>query len=185
MNPPQPLPYFAWTEDGSSSVQWLDPVFAAIARAERLRLNTLSPRRVIVVPGSGREDVKCKDGERDSTPANEFVWKVWSRGWAKELHVVLDNLSAHKTKDVDPSLAEHPTWKFPFHTDVFDHGSIRSSSGSLRSNAMSFATWRFTSVADLGKNFRYIRLYSKSAKPFLIYGSSRRIRPNKIAGTAY
>src|ERR1700680_4376573 len=28
--------------------------------------------------------------------------------WAKEIHVVLDNLSAHKTKDVERFLAEHP-----------------------------------------------------------------------------
>jgi hypothetical protein len=35
-------------------------------------------------------------------------------GWAKELHVVLDNLSAHKTKDVDRFLAEHPHVHFHF-----------------------------------------------------------------------
>ena len=46
----------------------------------------------------------------------------------------------------------------------------------------------FTSVADLGNKLRkYIRAYSKSAKPFrwTYTDPSRRIIPNKITGTAY
>ena len=46
----------------------------------------------------------------------------------------------------------------------------------------------FTSVADLGKKLRkYIPAYSKSARPFrwTYTDPSRRIRPNKIAGTSY
>ena len=46
----------------------------------------------------------------------------------------------------------------------------------------------FTSVADLGNKLRkYIRAYSKSARPFrwTYTDSKRRIAPNKIAGTAY
>jgi hypothetical protein len=46
----------------------------------------------------------------------------------------------------------------------------------------------FTSVADLGNKLRkYIRAYSKSAKPFrwTYTDPTRRIRSNKIAGTAY
>lgn len=35
-------------------------------------------------------------------------------GWAEEIHVVLDNLSAHKTKDVERFLAEHPQVRFHF-----------------------------------------------------------------------
>ena len=33
-------------------------------------------------------------------------------GWAQEIHVVLDNLSAHKTKEVQCFLAEHPQVRF-------------------------------------------------------------------------
>jgi hypothetical protein len=46
----------------------------------------------------------------------------------------------------------------------------------------------FTSVADLGRKLRkYIRAYSKSARPFRWTYSdpTRRIRSNKITGTAY
>ena len=34
--------------------------------------------------------------------------------WAKEIHIVLDNLSAHKTKAVQQFLAEHPKVRFHF-----------------------------------------------------------------------
>jgi len=46
----------------------------------------------------------------------------------------------------------------------------------------------FTSVADLGNKLRkYIRAYSKSAQPFrwTYTDPTRRITPNRIAGTAY
>lgn len=46
----------------------------------------------------------------------------------------------------------------------------------------------FTSVADLGNKLRkYIGAYSKSARPFrwTYTDPTRRIRHNKIAGTAY
>lgn len=34
--------------------------------------------------------------------------------WAKEIHIVLDNLAAHKTKAVDQFLAQHPKVRFHF-----------------------------------------------------------------------
>src|SRR3954466_15024339 len=34
--------------------------------------------------------------------------------WAKEIHIVLDNLSAHKTQDVERFLADHPHVRFHF-----------------------------------------------------------------------
>ncbi|MGD1095499.1 MAG: IS630 family transposase [Bryobacteraceae bacterium] len=83
--------------------------------------------------------------------------------WAQEIHVVLDNLSAHKTKDVQRFLAEQ------IQRDVI-------------------ARSVFNSVADLGNKLRkYIRAYCKSAKPFrwTYTDPTRRFRPNKITGTAY
>jgi DDE superfamily endonuclease len=38
--------------------------------------------------------------------------------WATEIHVVLDNLSAHKTKDVAQFLAEHPQVAISLHADL-------------------------------------------------------------------
>src|SRR4051794_39373354 len=39
--------------------------------------------------------------------------------WAKEIHIVLDNLSAHKTKAVQDFLTEHPKVKIPLHPNLF------------------------------------------------------------------
>jgi len=44
-----------------------------------------------------------------------FLSELVSRArWAKEIHIVLDNLSAHKTKAVEEFLADHPKVRFHF-----------------------------------------------------------------------
>ena len=44
-----------------------------------------------------------------------FLSEVLKRTrWAKRIHIVLDNLSAHKTKAVEQFLAEHPKVRFHF-----------------------------------------------------------------------
>jgi hypothetical protein len=75
----------------------------------------------------------------------------WSTGRAQDIHVVLDNLSAHKTKEVQRFLAEHPQVRFPSLQPI-RRGSIKLTSGSPRSNAIRRSV--FTSVADLEKNLR-------------------------------
>src|SRR5580704_8814402 len=107
--------------------------------------------------------------------------------WATEIHVVLDNLSAHKTKDVDQFLAAHPHVRFHF-TPTYSSWLNQVELWFAKIQRDVIRRGVFTSVADLGKKLRrYIRLYSKSAKPFCwtYTDPTRRIRPNKIAGTAY
>jgi transposase len=55
--------------------------------------------------------------------------------WAKEIHIVLDNLSAHKTKAVEEFLVQHPKLRFHF-TPTYSSWLIRWSCGSPRSSAM-------------------------------------------------
>ena len=108
-------------------------------------------------------------------------------GWAKEIHVVLDNLSAHKTKDVEHFLAEHPQVRFHF-TPTYSSWLNQVELWFAKIQRDVIRRGVFTSVADLGRKLRrYIRIYSQSAKPFCwtYTDPSRRIRPNKIAGTAY
>ena len=108
-------------------------------------------------------------------------------GWAKEIHVVLDNLSAHKTKDVERFLAEHPQVRFHF-TPTYSSWLNQVELWFAKIQRDVIARGIFTSVADLGNKLRkYIRAYSQSARPFrwTYTDPSRRIRPNKIAGTAY
>jgi len=107
--------------------------------------------------------------------------------WAKEIHVVLDNLSAHKTKDVEQFLAAHPQMRFHF-TPTYSSWLNQVELWFAKIQRDVIRRGVFTSVADLGNKLRkYIRAYSKSAKPFRWTYSdpTRRIRANRIAGTAY
>jgi len=107
--------------------------------------------------------------------------------WATEIHVVLDNLSAHKTKEVTQFLAEHPHVRFHF-TPTYSSWLNQVELWFAKIQRDVIRRGVFTSVADLGNKLRkYIRAYSKSAKPFRWTYSdpTRRIRANKIAGTAY
>ena len=86
--------------------------------------------------------------------------------WAKEIHVVLDNLSAHKTKDVERFLAEHPHVQFHF-TPTYSSWLNQVELWFAKIQRDVITRGVFTSVADLGNKLRkYIRAYSKSAKPF-------------------
>src|ERR1700726_3297994 len=104
--------------------------------------------------------------------------------WASEIHVVLDNLSAHKTKEVERFLAEHPQVRFHF-TPTYSSWLNQVELWFAKIQRDVIARGVFTSVADLGNKLRkYIRAYSKSARPFrwTYTDPSRRIIPNKIAG---
>ena len=107
--------------------------------------------------------------------------------WAREIHVVLDNLSAHKTKDVERFLEEHPQVKFHF-TPTYSSwlNQVELWFGKIQRDVI--ARGVFTSVADLGNKIRkYIRAYAKSARPFrwTYTDPTRRIRTNKIARTVH
>src|ERR1700733_14202733 len=106
---------------------------------------------------------------------------------AREIHVVLDNLSAHKTKDVEQFLAAHPQVRFHF-TPTYSSWLNQVELWFAKIQRDVIRRGVFTSVADLGNKLRkYIRAYSKSAKPFRWTYSdpTRRIRADKIAGTAH
>jgi transposase len=87
-------------------------------------------------------------------------------GWAKEIHIVLDNLSAHKTRDAENFLVPHQV-RFHF---IPTHSSwlnqVELWLAKFQRNALRCGT--FISVADLGNKLRkYIRAYSRFARPFL------------------
>ena len=106
---------------------------------------------------------------------------------AKEIHLVLDNLSAHKTNDVERFLAEHPQVRFHF-TPTYSSWLNQVELWFAKIQRDVITRGIFTSVADLGNKLRkYIRAYSKSATPFrwTYTDPTRRIRLNKITGTAY
>ena len=103
--------------------------------------------------------------------------------WAREIHIVLDNLSAHKTKAVEEFLRDHPKVRFHF-TPTYSSwlNQVEIWFGKIQRDVISRGV--FSSVADLARKLRkYIRAYAKSAKPFrwTYTDPTRRIAPT--AGT--
>jgi len=107
--------------------------------------------------------------------------------WAKEIHIALDNLSAHKTKAVEEFLAQHPKVRFQFtptYSSWLDHVELWFA--KIQRDVTSREI--FTSVADLAPKLRkYIEAYAKLAKSFrwTYTDPQKRIRINEITGTAY
>ena len=193
MNPPQHAAVFCVDEKTAiQALDRLDPVLPlSPGRAERhgfeyYRHGTLSLYAALDVKTGQVQGMTA--GRHTSKEFIAFLEGLVARtGWAKEIHVVLDNLSAHKTKDVERFLAEHPHVRFHF-TPTYSSWLNQVELWFAKIQRDVIRRGVFTSVADLGRKLRqYIRAYSKSAKPFCwtYTDPTRRIRPNKIAGTAY
>ena len=193
MNPPQHAAVFCVDEKTAiQALDRLDPVLPlSPGRAERhgfeyYRHGTLSLYAALdVKTGQVHGMTAARHTSQDFIVFLEGL--VARTPWAKEIHVVLDNLSAHKTKDVEQFLAEHPQLRFHF-TPTYSSWLNQVELWFTKIQRDVIRRGVFTSVADLGTKLRkYIRAYSKSAKPFrwTYTDTARRIRPNKIAGTAY
>jgi len=193
MNPPQHAAVFCVDEKTAiQALDRLDPVLPlSPGRAERhgfeyYRHGTLSLYAALDVKTGQVHGMTA--GRHTSREFIGFLEGLVARTeWAAEIHVVLDNLSAHKTKDVEHFLAEHPQVRFHF-TPTYSSWLNQVELWFARIQRDVIRRGVFTSVADLGRKLRnYIRAYSKSAKPFRWTYShpTRRIRPNKITGTAH
>jgi len=96
----------------------------------------------------------------------------------QEVHIILDNLSAHKTAKVQAFLAEHPNVQLHF-TPTYSSWLNQVEIWFARIEREVIARGVFTSVQDLARKLmRYIRAYSKTARPFKWKYSdvSRRVR---------
>jgi transposase len=97
---------------------------------------------------------------------------------SEEIHIVLDNLSAHKTKSVAEFLDQNPQVRFHF-TPTYSSwlNQVEIWFAKIQRDVIDRGV--FTSVADLSRKLmKYIRLNCKSAKPFrwAYTDLSRRIR---------
>jgi transposase len=84
----------------------------------------------------------------------------------KEIHIVLDNLSAHKTETVREFLEQNPRVRFHF-TPTYSSwlNQVEIWFGRIQRDVI--ARGVFTSVADLSRKLmKYIRAYAEHAKPF-------------------
>ncbi len=118
MNPPQHAAVFCVDEKTAiQALDRLDPVLSP-GRAERhgfeyYRHGTLSLYAALDVKTGQVHGMTA--GRHTSQEFIAFLEGLVARTkWAREIHVGLDNLSAHKTKDVERFLAEHPQVRFHF-----------------------------------------------------------------------
>ena len=97
----------------------------------------------------------------------------------QEIHIVADNLSAHKTQKVRAFLESHPSVKLHF-TPTYSSWLNQIEIWFARVEREVIARGVFTSVKDLSRKLmRYIQAYSKNARPFRWKYSdvTKRIKP--------
>ncbi len=83
----------------------------------------------------------------------------------RAIHVIADNLSAHKTRLVDAFLAMHPKVRLHF-TPTYSSWLNQVENWFAKIQRQVIARGVFTSLADLrSKLMRYIRHYNKTATP--------------------
>ena len=100
----------------------------------------------------------------------------------KEIHVIADNLSAHKTKQVDAFLCAHPNVHMHF-TPTYSSWLNQVELWFAKIERDVIARGVFTSVPDLKRKLmRYIRQYNKQPKPvkWKYFDPTRRITPDSI-----
>jgi transposase len=100
----------------------------------------------------------------------------------KAIHVIADNLSAHKTARVDEFLATHPRVHLHF-TPTYSSWLNQVELWFAKIERDVIARGVFTSVTDLKRKLmRYIRQYNTNAKPvkWKYFDPSRRITPDSI-----
>jgi transposase len=193
LNPPQHAAVFCVDEKTAiQALDRLDPVLPlSPGRAERhsfeyYRHGTLSLYAALDVKTGNVEGKTAK--RHTSAEFLGFVRQLVNKArWAKQIHIVLDNLSAHKTKAVEEFLERNPKVRFHFTSTYWSWlNQVELWFAKIQRDVI--ARGVFTSLADLARKLRkYIRAYAKSAKPFrwTYTDPRRRIRTYEITGTAH
>src|SRR5712691_5342618 len=193
LNPPQHAAVFCVDEKTAiQALDRLDPVLPlSPGRAERhgfeyYRHGTLSLYAALDVKTGKVEGKTAK--RHTSAEFLGFLRKLMNQArWAQQIHIVLDNLSAHKTKAVEEFLEQNPKVRFHF-TPTYSSWLNQVELCFAKIQRDVIARGVFISAADLARQLgKYIRAYAKSARPFRWTYSDprRRIRTYEITGTAY
>jgi transposase len=172
LHPPQHAAVFCVDEKSAiQALDRLDPVLPmSPGRAERhgfeyYRHGTLSLYAALDVR-SGKVHGKTA-ARHTSDEFVDFLHQVVGLCKPKqEIHIILDNLSAHKTRQVASFLQDHPNVKLHF-TPTYSSWLNQVEIWFSRVERDVIARGVFTSVRDLARKLiRYIRAYSKTARPF-------------------
>ena len=193
LNPPQHAAVFCVDEKTAiQALDRLDPVLPlSPGRAERhgfeyYRHGTLSLYAALNVKTGIVEGKTAK--RHTSVEFVEFLAELVGKAkWAHEIHIVLDNLSAHKTATVEQFLSDHPKVQLHF-TPTYSSWLNQVELWFAKIERDVIARGVFTSVSDLRRKLmRYIRAYAKRARPirWTYTDVKRRISAKRIAGTAH
>jgi transposase len=193
MNPPQHAAVFCVDEKTAiQALDRLDPVLPlSPGRAERhgfeyYRHGTLSLYAALNVK-TGRVEGKTAQRHTSAEFVAFLAELVGKAKWAREIHIVLDNLSAHKTQAVEQFLAHNPKVRFHF-TPTYSSWLNQVEIWFAKIERDVIARGVFTSVADLHRKLmKYIRAYAQRARPirWKYTDPRRRITAKRIAGTAH
>lgn len=190
VNPPEHAAVFCVDEKTAiQALDRLDPVLPfSPGRVERhgfeyRRHGTLSLYAALETRSG---EVLGKTAERHTS--EEFVSFLGeilsSQPKDREIHIIADNLSAHKTKRVAEFLTDHPTVHLHF-TPTYSSWLNQVEIWFSRIERHVIARGVFTSVQDLAqKLMRYIRSYNKDPRPirWTYTDISRRLLPTIDAG---
>src|SRR6202047_340768 len=105
----------------------------------------------------------------------------------QQIHIILDNLSAHKTQAVREFLRQHPRVRFHF-TPTYSSWLNQVEIWFAKIERHVIARGIFTSVSDLARKLRrYINAYSATARPIQWKYSdpTRRVRSNELTATGH
>jgi transposase len=171
LNPPQHAAVFCVDEKTAiQALDRLDPVLPlSPGRAERhgfeyYRHGTLSLCAALNVK-TGKVEGKTAKRHASSDFIAFLTELIGKAKWALEIHIVLDNLSAHKTHAVSDFLAQHPKVRFHF-TPTYSSWLNQVEIWVAKIERDVIARGVFTSVADLSRKLiKYIRAYAKGAQP--------------------
>jgi len=193
LNPPQHAAVLCVDEKTAiQALDRLDPVLPlSPGRAERhgfeyYRHGTLSLYAALDVK-SGKVTGKTARRHTSAEFIEFLTGMVRQSKRAREIHIVLDNLSAHKTKAVEQFLEQNPRVCFHF-TPTYSSwlNQVELWFAKIQRDVIDRGV--FTSVADLARKLRrYVHAYGKSARPFrwTYTDPHRHIRTNQITGTAH
>jgi len=193
LNPPRHAAVFCVDEKTAiQALDRLDPVLPlSPGRAERhgfeyYRHGTLSLYAALDT-ASGRVHGKTA-ARHTSREFVAFLKEVVSLcPGRKQIHIILDNLSAHKTTSVREFLEQNPRVQFHF-TPTYSSWLNQVELWFAKVEREVIARGIFTSVPDLDRKLRrYINAYSANARPFQWKYSdpTRRIRSNEFTGTGH
>jgi transposase len=193
MNPPRHAAVFCVDEKTAiQALDRLDPVLPlSPGRAERhgfeyFRHGTLSLYAALdTATGRVHGKTSARHTSRDFLTFLKEVISLCPR--RRQIHIILDNLSAHKTKLVREFLEQNRRVHFHF-TPTYSSWLNQVELWFARIERDVIARGIFTSVSDLARKLRrYINAYSANARPFQWKYSdpTRRIRSNEFTATGH